>query len=78
MTPGQHAAWRAAAALPGRISRGRPARITARAVLAAVVAAAAAVLIPGTPSAPAVEAAAALWWALTSRPELAPPPQPGR
>jgi hypothetical protein len=74
MTPAPPAAaLRAAAALPARIFAGRPARITARAAIAAAVAAAAAVLIPGTPAAPADMAGAALWWALTSYPELAPP-----
>ncbi len=66
------APWQAAAALPGRLTRGRPARITARAIAAAALAAAAAILIPGTPSAPAIQAAALLWLVLTAYPELAP------
>jgi hypothetical protein len=45
-----------------------PARITARAFIAASCATVAAALIPGTPTAPAIEAAAALWWALTRHP----------
>jgi hypothetical protein len=65
----------AAAAIPGRASHGRPARITARAAIAAAIATAAAVLIGGTPAAPADITAAALWLALTSRAELAPPAQ---
>ena len=65
--------WQAAAALPGRLTRGRPARVTARAALAAALAAAAAILIPQTPSAPAIQAAALLWLTLTAHPELAPP-----
>jgi hypothetical protein len=56
---------RAAAAVPGRARRGRPARITARAVIAAA-------------TAPADITAAALWLALAGRAELAPPPPPGR
>ena len=72
MTP-HAAAWRAVAAVPGRARHGRPGRITVRALIAVAVAVAAVVIIPGTPAAPAIEVAAALWWALTSRPELAPP-----
>jgi hypothetical protein len=65
----------AAAAIPGRATRGRPARITARAAIAAATATTAAVLIGGTPAAPADITAAALWLTLTSRAELAPPLQ---
>jgi hypothetical protein len=65
----------AIAAIPGRARHGRAARITARAIAAAAIAAAAAIVIPGTPAAPAIEAAAALGLTLTSYPELAPPPQ---
>lgn len=77
MNPAQRAAAarRAAGEIPGRAARGRPGRITARAAIAAAVSAAAAIWAPGTPAAPAIEAAAALWWTLTSHPELAPPPQ---
>jgi hypothetical protein len=64
-----------AAAIPGRAARGRPARIIARAAIAAVIATTAAVLIGGTPAAPADITAAALWLTLTSRAELAPPLQ---
>jgi hypothetical protein len=77
VTPARHAvaACRAAAAIPGRAATGRPARITARATAAAALAVAAALLIPGTPAAPADITAAALWWITTSKPELAPPRQ---
>jgi hypothetical protein len=71
VTPAE--AWRAAAAIPGRARRGRPARITARAIAAAAVATTAALGAAGTPAAPANIAAAALWFAITSQPELAPP-----
>jgi hypothetical protein len=76
MTPARRAAaaWQAAAAVPGRVRHGRPARITARAAVAAAAAITAAVIIPGTPAAPADITAAALWLAATARPELAPPP----
>lgn len=67
-------AWRALALLPGRIRRGRPARLAARTVAAAGIAIAAVAVIGGTPSAPAVVAGCALWWALTARGDLAPPP----
>ena len=63
---------RAAAAIPGRARHGRPARIAARAGIAAAIAAAAATWAAGTPAAPADITAAALWLALTSHPELAP------
>jgi hypothetical protein len=68
------AAWHAATAVPGRVLRGRPARLAGRAVLAAGLATAAALITHGTPAAPALQAAAALWTALTTHPELAPPP----
>jgi hypothetical protein len=67
------AALHAAAAIPGRALRGRPGRITARAAAAAALAITAATTVRGTPAAPADITAAALWWAITSRPELAPP-----
>jgi curved DNA-binding protein CbpA len=70
--------WRAllagAAVLAARIVKGRPWRIAARAVIAAAAGYAAARLVPGTPSAPADAAGCALWWALSSRADLAPPP----
>jgi hypothetical protein len=72
------AAWRAAAAIPGRAWHGRPARITARAIIAAAIATTAAACTAGTPAAPADIAAAVLWFATTSQPELAPPRQQGR
>lgn len=77
MNPAQRAAdlWHAATDIPGRAARGRPARIIARAAIAIAIATAAAIWAAGTPAAPAIEAAAALWWAVTSYPELAQPPQ---
>jgi hypothetical protein len=60
-----HALFTAAGVLPARIARGRPLRLAARAV------AAAARLVPGTP---ADAAGCALWWLLTARADLAPPP----
>jgi hypothetical protein len=63
-----------AAALPARVARGRPLRLAARAVIAAAAAYAAVLLVPGTPSAPAAASGCALWWLLTARADLAPPP----
>lgn len=76
-TPGQppwHALSAAAAVLPARVARGRPWRIAVRAVIAAAAGYAAARLVPGTPSAPADVIGCALWWLLSSRADLAPPP----
>jgi curved DNA-binding protein CbpA len=67
-------AWHAVALLPARARRGRPARLAIRTAIAIAVAVLAALVIPGTPSAPAVVAGCALWWALTARGDLAPPP----
>jgi hypothetical protein len=66
--------WQDITTLPGRALHGRPARITARAALATALAITAAALIPGTPAEAADITAATLWWATTSYPELAPPP----
>jgi hypothetical protein len=74
MNPRSAAAWHAIASLPGQAGHGRPARITARAAIAAALGVAAAALIPGTPAAPADIAAAALWCILTSQAELATSP----
>jgi hypothetical protein len=68
------AAWQAAALLPSRVRHGRPGRLAIRSAAAAGGAVLAVTLIPGTPSAPAVAAGCALWWALTIRGDLAPPP----
>ena len=63
-----------AAALPARVRKGRPLRMAARAVIAAALAYTAVRLVPGTPSAPAAAFGCALWWLLTARADLAPPP----
>ena len=62
------------AVLPARVARGRPLRLLARALLAACAGYAAARLVPATPAVPAVQAGCALWWLLTARADLAPPP----
>jgi hypothetical protein len=62
----------AAARLPSRVRRGRPARLALR-VLAAVAAGAAAVLAAGPhPAAPALVTGVATWLVLTARRDLAP------
>jgi hypothetical protein len=71
---GWHALFTPAAVLPARIARGRPLRLLARALIAAAAGYAAARLVPGTPAAPAAAAGCALWWLLTARADLAPPP----
>jgi hypothetical protein len=67
-------AWHALVMFPARVRHGRPLRLAVRAVIAAAVALLAVTLIPGNPAAPAVAAGAGLWWALTARGDLAPPP----
>jgi hypothetical protein len=66
--------WRAVLLLAARIGHGRPLRMAARTLTAATVALLAVTVIPGTPSAPAAVTGCALWWALTIRGDLAPPP----
>jgi len=67
---------RAAARLPARIRRGRPARLALR-ILAALAVGAAAVAAAGPhPAAPALATGVATWLALTARRDLAPPPEP--
>ena len=72
--PGWLAVFRAAAVLPARIRKGRPGWLAARAAIAAGAAWIAVLLVPGTPSAPAAVTGCALWWLLTARADLAPPP----
>jgi hypothetical protein len=69
-----HALLTVTAALPARVARGRPLRLAVRAAIAAAAACAAVRLVPGTPSAPAAAFGCALWWLLTARADLAPPP----
>jgi hypothetical protein len=61
--------------LPSRIRRGRPLRLLLRAALAAGLALTVLALIPGQPSAPADVAIVIIWFALTGRKDLAPPPE---
>jgi hypothetical protein len=61
--------------LPARICRGRPLRLAVRAVIAAVLSLIVLQLIPGTPAAPADVLGLVLWFVLTGRKDLAPPPE---
>jgi hypothetical protein len=65
----------AVAQLPARIRRGRPRRLLIRAVIAAVLSLLVLQLIPGTAAAPADVFGLALWFVLTGRKDLAPPPE---
>jgi hypothetical protein len=70
--------WRPLASLgllPARIRRGRPLRLLIRAAVAAVAGLAVLALIPGTPAAPADVGGLAVWFVLTGRRDLAPPPE---
>jgi len=61
--------------LPGRIRRGRPLRLLARALAAGALALAVLHLVAGQPAAPALATGVALWFLLTARSDLAPPPE---
>lgn len=59
--------------LPGRIRRGRPLRLLARALAACLLALAVLHLVAGQPAAPALVTGAATWFLLSARADLAPP-----
>jgi hypothetical protein len=61
--------------LPARVRRGRPLHLAIRAILAAVLAVLVLQLIPGSAAAPADVTGMALWFVLTGRKDLAPPPE---
>jgi hypothetical protein len=61
--------------LPSRIRYGRPLRLAVRAITAAALSMVVLALIPGQPAAPALVAGLVLWFALTGRSDLAPPPR---
>ena len=65
---------RAALLLPARIMHGRPLRLLARAVAAAVLSLLVLHQVPGQPSGPAVVTGLVTWLVLTGRGDLAPPP----
>ena len=60
---------------PARVRRGRPRRLLGRAVIAAALSLVVLQLIPGTASAPADVAGLIVWFVLTARRDLAPPPE---
>lgn len=65
----------ALAQVPARIRRGRPLRLLIRAAVAVILSLVVLRLIPGTPGAPADVSGLALWFVLTGRKDLAPPPE---
>jgi hypothetical protein len=60
---------------PARVGRGRPRRLLIRAIIAAVLSLVVLQLIPGTAAAPADVAGLIIWFVMTGRRDLAPPPQ---
>jgi len=63
------------AEVPARIRHGRPLRLLIRAAVAAALSLAVVALIPGTSAAPADVAGVIVWFVLTGRRDLAPPPE---
>ena len=61
--------------LPSRIRYGRPLRLLIRALAAALLSLAVLHLIPGQPAEPALVTGLITWFLLTSRSDLAPPPE---
>jgi hypothetical protein len=74
--PVQHVRLRGAVlCLPERIWHGRRLRLLVRALAAALLSFAVLALIPGQPAAPAVITGLIIWFVLTGRADLAPPPR---
>ena len=65
------AVWR----LPARIRHGRPLRLVIRGIVAAALSLLVLHRIPGSPAAPADVSGLVLWFVLTGRRDLAPPPE---
>ena len=61
--------------IPARIRSGRPLRLALRGLIATVLALIVLQLIPGTPAAPADILGVIIWFVLTGRKDLAPPPE---
>jgi hypothetical protein len=61
--------------VPARIRSGRPLRLAIRALVAAALSLVVLQLVPGTPAAPADIGGLILWFVLTGRKDLAPPPE---
>ena len=60
--------------VPARARHGRPLRLLARALVAALLSLLVLTLIPGQPAGPAVVTGLTLWFIFTARADLAPPP----
>ena len=60
--------------VPARIRHGRPLRLLARALATALMSLLVLALIPGQASGPAIVTGLVIWFALTARLDLAPPP----
>jgi len=60
---------------PARVRRGRPRRLLLRAAIAAALSLVVLQLIPGTAAAPADVGGLIVWFVLTGRRDLAPPPE---
>jgi hypothetical protein len=60
--------------VPARIRHGRPLRLLLRALAAALLSLLALALLPGQASGPAIVTGLTLWFFLTARADLAPPP----
>jgi hypothetical protein len=65
----------ALAQVPARIRSGRPLRLASRGLIATGLALIVLQLIPGTPAAPADILGLIIWFVLTGRNDLAPPPE---
>ena len=61
--------------VPARIRSGRPLRLAIRGLIATVLALIVLQLVPGTPAAPADILGLTIWFVLTGRKDLAPPPE---
>jgi len=61
--------------VPARIRSGRPLRLAIRGLIASVLALIVLQLVPGTPAAPADVLGLIIWFVLTGRKDLAPPPE---
>jgi len=61
--------------VPARIRSGRPLRLAIRGLIATVLALIVLELVPGTPAAPADVLGLIIWFVLTGRKDLAPPPE---
>jgi hypothetical protein len=60
--------------IPARIRHGRPLRLLARALAAALLSLLVLALIPGRAAGPAIVTGLTIWFVLTARADLAPPP----